>query len=66
MNKMCVPRVRHMVDPRTQHHVTDAGPPRSNGVLKVVATLEHNPMILNAKLIYVTAKLDYFSRKKTR
>ena len=44
-----------MHDPRIQHHVTDAGPPNSNGVLNVVATLEHRPMILNAKLIYTSS-----------
>ena len=45
------PRVKHIVAPRIQHHVTEAGPPRVNGVLKVVAILEQRPMILNAKLI---------------
>ena len=40
-----------MQAPRIQHHVTDAGPPSSSGVLKVVAMLEHRPMMLNAKLI---------------
>lgn len=47
----CAPRVKHMQAPRIQHHVTEAGPPRRRGVLKVVATLEHRPMMLNAKLI---------------
>ena len=46
-----VPSVRHIQDPRSQHHVTDAGPPSSNGVLKVVATLELRPIMLKAKLI---------------
>ena len=45
------PRVKHMHAPKIQHHVTDAGPPRSRGVLNVVATLEQRPMMLNAKLI---------------
>lgn len=40
-----------MHDPRIQHHVTDAGPPNNSGVLNVVATLEHTPMMLKAKLI---------------
>ena len=40
-----------MQAPRIQHHTTEAGPPVSSGVLNVVATLEHRPMILNAKLI---------------
>ena len=47
------PRVKHIVAPRIQHHVTEDGPPRSRGVLKVVAMLEQRPMILNAKLIYL-------------
>ena len=42
-----------MQAPRIQHHVTEAGPPNSRGVLKVVATLEHSPMMLKAKLICV-------------
>ena len=46
-----VPRVKHIVAPRIQHHVTEEGPPRVKGVLKVVATLEQRPIILNAKLI---------------
>ena len=45
------PRVKHIVAPRIQHHVTEAGPPRVRGVLKVVAILEQRPMMLNAKLI---------------
>ncbi len=45
------PRVRHIHDPKIQHQVTEAGPPSKRGVLKVVATLEHNPIILKAKLI---------------
>lgn len=49
--KRDAPSVKHMQAPRIQHHVTDAGPPRSKGVLNVVAILEHRPMILNAKLI---------------
>ena len=40
-----------MQEPRSQHHVTEAGPPNSRGELNVVAMLEHKPMILNAKLI---------------
>ena len=46
------PRVKHIVAPRIQHHVTEEGPPTSRGVLKVVATLEQRPMMLNAKLIW--------------
>ena len=46
-----VPRVKHMQAPRIQHHVTEAGPPSSRGVLNVVATLEQRPIMLNAKLI---------------
>lgn len=45
------PSVKHIVAPRIQHHVTEAGPPRVKGVLKVVAILEQRPMMLNAKLI---------------
>lgn len=45
------PRVKHMQAPKIQHHVTVEGPPRSSGVLNVVAMLEQSPMILNAKLI---------------
>ena len=41
-----------MVAPSIQHHVTEAGPPSSSGVLNVVAILEQRPMMLNAKLIY--------------
>ena len=43
--------MKHIVAPRIQHQVTEAGPPRVKGVLNVVAILEHRPMILNAKLI---------------
>ena len=46
------PRVKHIVAPKIQHHTTEAGPPRVNGVLKVVAILEQRPMILKAKLIW--------------
>ena len=46
-----VPSVKHIVAPRIQHQVTEAGPPKSIGELKVVATLEQRPMMLNAKLI---------------
>lgn len=52
----CSPRVKHMHAPRIQHQVTDAGPPRRRGVLKVVATQEHRPMMLNAKLIYASGQ----------
>jgi hypothetical protein len=45
------PRVKHMHEPRIQHQVTLAGPPVSNGVLKVVATEETTPMMENAKEI---------------
>jgi len=30
--------------PMNQHHTTDAGPPRSMGVSKVVETEEHTPL----------------------
>ena len=43
--------MKHIAAPKIQHHVTDEGPPRVKGVLKVVATLEQRPMMLNAKLI---------------
>ena len=49
--KRYAPSVKHIVAPKIQHHVTDAGPPRVRGVLKVVAILEQRPMMLNAKLI---------------
>lgn len=44
--------------PNIQHHVTDAGPPNSNGVLNVVAILEQSPMMLNAKLICECTRLQ--------
>jgi hypothetical protein len=51
ISAMLVPSVRLKQEPRIQHQVTEDGPPIRSGVLKVVATLEHKPMILNAKLI---------------
>lgn len=56
MGKRYTPRVKHIVAPRIQHHVTEAGPPRVRGVLKVVAMLEQRPMMLNAKLIWIDVK----------
>lgn len=46
-----------MQEPRSQHQVTEEGPPRSIGVLNVVATLEQRPMMLNAKLICAIVSL---------
>ena len=48
-----------MQEPSIQHHVTDDGPPRSIGVLNVVATLEQRPMMLNAKLICSTVSSPF-------
>ena len=64
---MRIPSVRHMQDPRSQHQITEAGPPNKRGVLKVVAILEHKPMILKAKLICDTRELvrDTKSREKS-
>ena len=56
MGKRYAPRVKHIVAPRIQHHVTEAGPPSVSGVLKVVAILEQRPMMLNAKLIWMDVK----------
>ncbi len=56
MGKRYAPRVKHIVAPRIQHHVNEAGPPRVRGVLKVVAILEQRPMMLNAKLIWMDVR----------
>ena len=44
ISAMLAPSAKHVHEPISQHHVTDAGPPRSKGVLKVVATLEQTPL----------------------
>ena len=58
--------MKHIVAPRIQHQVTEAGPPRVKGVLNVVAILEHRPMILNAKLIYRDISRELIHRICTR
>jgi hypothetical protein len=48
---MLLAKARELTAPRNQHQVTDVGPPRVKGVLKVLAMLEHTPTMLKAKLI---------------
>ncbi len=57
--------MKHIVAPRIQHQVTEAGPPSSKGVLKVVAILEQRPMILNAKLICCTVSQPVSDSKRS-